>query len=207
MKKKIFVCLAISFLFSTMLMGQAEQTSRQNFPRQEVSLSYGDVLLAISPIYDERGTSFYPNHNWFAPNSYSGDEISPGAFSLSYMYALKKWLWLGVSTTYTSFYQNIYDFSHQKIATDSGHKLAVIPMIRFMYVNKEKLNLYSAFGIGASFGLYNNAEYEYHAFSCHPVIQITGIGVSVGKQLRGFAELGCGPRGIFNCGIQYRFGK
>lgn len=207
MKKKIFVCLAISFLFSTMLMGQAEQKSRQNFPRQEVSLSYGDVLLAISPIYDEPGTSFYPNYSWFAPNTYHGDEISPGAFSLSYMYALKKWLWLGVSTTYTSFLQNIYDFSHQKVATDSGHKLAIVPMVRFMYINKENFNLYSACGIGASFGLYNNAENDSCSLTWHPVIQLTGVGVSVGKQLRGFAELGCGPRGIINCGIQYHFGK
>ena len=207
MKKRISTCLLITLLFSTMLIGQNEQKPTQNFPRQEVSISYGDVLLAISPIYNTQGTSSYPNHNWFAPNTYKGDEVSPGAFSLSYMYGIKKWLWLGVSATYTSFYQNVYDFSHQKVATNSGHKMAIVPMIRFMYINKENFNLYSACGIGASFGLYNDKEMDILNFNIHPVIQLTGIGVSVGKDLRGFAEFGCGPRGIFNCGVQYRFGK
>lgn len=207
MKKRISTCLLITLLFSTTLIGQNEQKPTQNFPRQEVSISYGDVLLAISPIYNTQGTSSYPNHNWFAPNTYKGDEVSPGAFSLSYMYGIKKWLWLGVSATYTSFYQNVYDFSHQKVATNSGHKMAIVPMIRFMYINKENFNLYSACGIGASFGLYNDKEMDILNFNIHPVIQLTGIGVSVGKDLRGFAEFGCGPRGIFNCGVQYRFGK
>ena len=207
MSRKIFACLFLSILFSTTLWGQADQKPTQNYPRQEVSISYGDVLLAISPIYNTQGTSNYPNHNWFAPNTYKGDEVSPGAFSLSYMYGIKKWLWLGVSATYTSFYQKVYDFSHQKVATNSGHKMAIVPTIRFMYVNKESFNLYSAFGIGASFGLYNDKEMDIHNFNMHPVIQFTGIGVSVGKSLRGFAEFGCGPRGIFNCGVQYRFGK
>ena len=207
MSRKIFACLFLSILFSTTLWGQADQKPTQNYPRQEVSISYGDVLLAISPIYNTQGTSNYPNHNWFAPNTYKGDEVSPGAFSLSYMYGIKKWLWLGVSTTYTSFYQKVYDFSHQKVATNSGHKMAIVPTIRFMYVYKENFNLYSAFGIGASFGLYNDKEMDILNFNMHPVIQFTGIGVSVGKDLRGFAEFGCGPRGIFNCGVQYRFGK
>lgn len=203
MKERIFTCLLITMLFSTILMGQTEQKSPQSFPRQEVSIGYGDVLLAISPIYDNQGTSNYPNYNWFAPNTYKGDEKLPGAFSLSYMYGVKKWLWLGVSATYTSFYQNVYDFSHQKVATDIAHKIAIVPTIRFMYVNKESFNLYSACGIGISFALYDGRS----RFDYHPVIQLTGIGVSVGKDLRGFAEFGCGPRGIFNCGVQYRFGK
>ena len=207
MMKRIILCMVISMSLCTMLIGQNEQKPTQNYPRQEVSISYGDVLLAISPIYNTQGTSSYPNHNWFAPNTYKGDEVSPGAFSLSYMYGIKKWLWLGVSATYTSFYQNVYDFSHQKVATNSGHKMAIVPMIRFMYINKENFNLYSACGIGASFGLYNDKEMDARNFNMHPVIQLTGIGVSVGKDLRGFAEFGCGPRGIFNCGVQYRFGK
>ena len=82
MSRKIFACLFLSILFSTTLWGQADQKPTQNYPRQEVSISYGDVLLAISPIYNTQGTSSYPNHNWFAPNTYKGDEKSPGAFSL-----------------------------------------------------------------------------------------------------------------------------
>ena len=113
MMKRIILCMVISMSLCTMLMGQNEQKPTQNYPHQEVSISYGDVLLAISPI-NTQGTSSYPNHNWFAPNTYKGDEVSPGAFSLSYMYGIKKWLWLGVSATYTSFYQNVYDFSHIK---------------------------------------------------------------------------------------------
>lgn len=207
MIKRITTYLLITLLFSTILMGQTEQKSPQSFPRQEVSIGYGDVLTSISPIYDNYGTSSYPNYDWFDSNTYKGDEKSPGAFSLSYMYGIKKWLWLGVSATYTSFYQNVHDFSHQKVATNSGHKIAIIPMIRFMYVNKESFNLYSSFGIGTSFGLYSDKEMDIYTLNWHPVIQLTGIGVSVGKDLRGFAEFGCGPRGIFNCGVQYRFGK
>lgn len=207
MNRRIFACLFVSILLNTTLWGQTEQKSPQNFPRHELSLGYGDVLLAFSPIYDAWQTSNYPNYDWFAPNTYKGDEVSPGAFSLSYMYGVKKWLWLGVSTTYTSFYQKVYDFSHQKVATNSGHKMAIIPMIRFLYVSRENFNLYSAFGMGVSFGLYDNNETDIVDFDSHPVVQFTGIGASVGKQLRGFAEIGCGPRGVFNCGVQYRFGK
>ena len=207
MSRKIFACLFISILFSTTLIGQNEQKPTQNYPRQEVSISYGDVLLAFSPIYDTWGTSNYPNYEWFAPNTYHGDEVSPGAFSLSYMYEIKKRLWLGVSATYTSFYQKVYDFSHQKVATNSRHKMAIIPTIRFMYINKENFNLYSAFGIGISVGLFDNNETDTVDFVSHPVVQFTGIGASVGKKWRGFAEIGCGPRGVFNCGVQYRFGK
>jgi len=86
--------MVISLSLCATLIGQNEQKPTQNYPRQEVSISYGDVLLAFSPIYDIWGTSNYPNYEWFAPNTYHGDEVSPGAFSLSYMYEIKKRLWL-----------------------------------------------------------------------------------------------------------------
>lgn len=200
------MCLLIVFSISTVVMGQSESSSRRNFPRHELSFGYGDVLLVFSPADGAEPVSGYPNYDWFSSDTYLGDEKSPGAFSLSYMYGLKKWLWLGAYTTYTPFFQNVYDFSHQKIGTNYAQRISVIPMIRFIYVNKEYLNLYSAFGIGFSFGLYNNVDKGITNYSSYPVIQLTGIGISVGKQLRGFAELGCGPRGVFHCGVQYRFG-
>ncbi len=205
MNRKFFTCLLMCFLFSTMLMGQTETKSHQNFHRHELSFGYGDVLLAISPNYGTYGVSDYPNYDWFDDNIYFGDEKSPGAFSLSYMYGLKKWLLLGVSTTYVPFYQNVYNFSHLKVSTNMGHRIAIIPMIRFSYVNKEYFSLYSACGIGVSLGIHHNSYTNALCLDSYPVIQLTGIGVSVGKQLRGFAELGCGPRGLFNCGVQYRF--
>lgn len=205
MIKKITSCLLVTMLFSTMLMGQSEKNPSQDFPRQEVSIGYGDVLLAISPISEHWRYSYNSDYEWFAPNTYKGDMVSPGVFSLSYMYGVKKWLWFGVSASYASFYQNVYDFSHQKVATNSGHKISVIPMVRFMYVNKEYFNLYSACGIGLSLGVSNYKDINVREFDTYTVINLTAIGVSVGKDLRGFAEFGCGSRGVFNCGIQYRF--
>ena len=76
MKRIIFI--AIILLFTSALYAQKDSTSKFVFYRHEVKLTYGINSL---------------------PNGIRGnvEDIWKGGFTVSYMYRVKKWFWVGVN--------------------------------------------------------------------------------------------------------------
>ena len=110
--------------------------------------------------------------------------------SLSYRFRALKWLWIGSDLSYcASISKGLYSDAHQVLLALS---------VRFSYLNREKVVLYSEVSsslIGYTTGFHTSVF----------IPQLTAFGVSVGGQnWFGSVELGVGYKGIFNLGFGYR---
>ena len=162
-----------------------------------------------------------PNRNWR-----NEDFFSTPVFSLSSHYRVAKWFWLGLSLSVANYrdpekIQNGSDF----IASCNREFISVafMPEVRFSYLNRPHVTLYSALSVGFAqfFGTedcYNvtypehrhpwlsgeiNGDYSPTRFS---TLHVTLFGVKAGwKHMFGSIELGAGYKGLGSIGIGYEF--
>jgi len=212
MKKIGLLCVLLLGAASMTFAQEAEQDWRDVFPRHELSLGIGDPAFA----YLQRARTWENfeldrllhngdnlNH-WFDPNIYHSDYIATCPITLGYMFRLRNFLWLGGSVSYMGVFGNVYD------ATDNSFlyrhhetQIAILPTVRFSYLNKKYVTLYSGVSTGVLF------DYEKDGDSGNlcvfPTFQVTAFGVSAGSKFFGYTEVGFGYKGFINAGIGYRF--
>ncbi len=79
---------------------------------------------------------------------------------------------------------------------------------KVVYGNRGIVNVYGLFGLGATF-IHQKIQGDNGALSktadTYFNFQISPVGVSIGKSLRGFAETGFGYKGIVHLGAAYKF--
>lgn len=126
--------------------------------------------------------------------------------SLSYHYRAAKWCWIGGSLGHTHL------GSHTMPERNDEH-FNLLAELRFSYLNRKHVTLYSGFGLGIGFmvghpykqidlATYEERVPHYHYSS----LQLTAIGVSAGAEhWFGTAELGFGARGFATLGVGYAF--
>ena len=137
---------------------------------------------------------------------YYDEKIYTQAITLSYTNEIKRWLALSINATYSGAFQNERETESGKI-TDKyrRHRIAVFPMVRFTYLNRPVVRLYSAVGFG--FGMTKDgwSSNPYRESKTDIDGQLTFFGVSVGKKLFASWEVGIGSMGYFTMGGGYRF--
>ena len=200
-----------------MAVAQEEQDWRQVFPRHELSLSVGDPEFASWQrgflferlLFDRSNRYLWSFHeeeagSWFNPIPYYSDYIATCPISLGYMFRLRKFLWLGGSVSYMGIFSvacdardNSFLYNHRET------QIAILPAVRFSYLNKKYVTLYS--GVSTGFLLNFECEDGNTDIYFHPTFQLTAFGVSVGRKFFGFTELGIGYKGFIHGGIGYRF--
>jgi len=163
----------------------------------------------------------YPNHAWRSPSFRS----SP-VFSLSSHYRVAKWFWVGLSLSYayyTDQQNHLYESGKTGLCERKFHTLAVMPDLRFSYLNRPHVTLYSAFSVGMAsfFGETSSTnviypEYRHPWFSdgikrdyepsLFSMLHITLFGVKAGyRHWFGSLELGAGYKGLGSIGVGYEF--
>ena len=189
MKRIIFIA---AILFFTSVLCAQKDTS---FYKHEIKASIGSSLA--SPLWlQEDFTLFH--------------------FSLTYSYRPLKWLWIGGNfnnyfggTIYYDWREydvngNYKDFSKSKVK----YCAVIAPEIRFSYLNRKSIILYSALsgGIGWEDG-YSRKHQKYP--SLFPYFHITYFGISgnFGRNNNIFigGELGIGMKGLLQIHGGYRF--
>ncbi len=136
-------------------------------------------------------------------------------FSLNYHYRLTKWLWVGAMVNYAYYKDHLdYPFGTNAVYTQRMiNCFTLMPELRFSYLNRPHVTLYSAVAAGASlfFGKQVYAK-QYGGFSrekiskVYPSCQLTAFGVRAGgEHLFGSFELGVGMKGFVSGGIGYAF--
>lgn len=119
-----------------------------------------------------------------------------GGYSFSYAYRPRGWFEFGGTLTYCVSSQYRRDLETDKILQSMDrHAVSIMPTCRFIYLNREKVQLYSAISGGVVIG---------SGFT-FPWLDATLFGCSFGKKVFGFAELGAGIGGWGRVGIGYRF--
>ena len=183
------------------------------FYRHEFRLGVSDPLgftymreLSASPILGEPIEGVSPTKQLFTPVS-----------SFDYHYRATKWFWLGLTAGY-NYYQekgDVQDFGPENPTWQyKEHHFLIMPSLRFSYLNRPHLTLYS----GLAVGLYIKHGREYldddnliqpitidhnRVFSA---FQLTAFGLKAGaNHWFGSFEAGFGIKGIVNLGVGYEF--
>lgn len=156
----------------------------QDFHKHELMLSMGDSYLI---------------NNWNTISIFSNYYPT---YSFSYHYRMAKWFWLGCSVNYSHFYNSDWGGINEEY-------LSFIANLRFSYLNRKHITLYSGIGIGLGGGYYPNTHIVTEfglvpANNYFTTFQLTALGVKVaGNKWFGDLELGVGYRGFVSLGAGY----
>lgn len=161
------------------------------------------------------------------PNTVCTDLLYTPVFSLDYHYRAAKWFWLGLSTGYGFYKESHYpdgivspDLDHWVC---KQHNFLIMPSLRFSYLNRPHITLYSGLDIGLLIVRRTPErmiQFVEEGFSpdddpldwpdkrtdVFSAFQLTAFGVKAGaKHWFGSFELGAGIKGIVNLGVGYEF--
>jgi hypothetical protein len=131
---------------------------------------------------------------------YTTPTIMVTPISVEYNYYVKRWLTVGGRATFTSLYNEVRNIAtDEKLYSNGSYALGLILNVRFEYMRREYVQLYSAVGLGLA------ARFEYNRGIMTPMYDLTYFGIVVGKGFYGFAEIGAGLSGCARAGIGFRF--
>ena len=218
--KRIYSTAAILLLFCGAVFAQESQpqiasgeekvkdyTWKTQRPRHEFQFGIGDHTMYRSGFFDEYYYNYEHERNvkWFGSDTYIKTKIYTPVFSLTYHYRLLKWLSFGGYISYANASTKKINILTEEKTTFHEHFVAIAPSVRFTYLNRKYVTLYSGLGISMTWN-FNQDEDGMKTWS-YVSGQLTLVGVSVGKKWYGFAELGYGDKGIITAGFGYRFGS
>ena len=185
-------CVSMLFAQENVVIIYEDAKPNKNFvlPTNEFAISIGDNMFDTQ-ITEEASRGF-------------------GSYTLSYHNRLKKWFWYGAylnvfPTQRYNWGGGWYDYETERwiespVRDYYSTKISLAPSVRFSYLNKPLITLYS--GISLGWGLLvnenrdNRLSFFYHA---------TLFGFSVGKKFFVGGEIGMGYRGLYSINAGYRF--
>ena len=179
-----------------LLLLTASTASAQEFvPQHELRLSVGCVPI---------------NHDYFTTYDFIGNPLlrhgatyTAGLWSLSYGYRFNKWFDLSVAVSYYGEYSAVYsNLDNSKIHPDNMHAISILPVARFTWLNRKWVRMYSSLALGAHIEVEQGTRTYTEGYVGG---QLTPIGITVGRSLFGFAEIGLGTQGLATIGLGYRF--
>ena len=198
--KKFMIMVAAALMTVMSVNAQSEDL------KNEISVSYG--AGSLSQIGDGIGESF----GLIITNTEFDDGFILGPISVEYYCHLNNpRLAIGGIVSYSKWDSDILTkgSNQEKVGERKRNYLAVMPAIKWYWVNKNSFGLYSKGAVGAAF--LNSTEKDFATnkskdeSSTHLMFQVSFIGVEFGKQFRGFAEAGVGEQGFLQAGIRYKF--
>lgn len=167
-------------------------------PKHDIRIGIGTVSLPTLFALAEGHDDYYPDFRRDMANAdtYLTPRRFVGNYSLSYTYQDRKWLQYGGQVVFGASTR-----SRRDVHTNGGvedlnrYVLSVMPMVRFSWFYREKVQMYSS----VSLGFVTDFE-DLYVWG-----DATLFGCSFGRKLFGFAELGLGMSGWARIGIGYRF--
>ena len=215
----LLVFLSIGFI----AMGQSADTaevhtythpSMINSSNHQLRLGIGAKLFepARFMIYDWDEPPFYTSETELNINSFStfheGARYTTGALFGEYIFIANKYLQLGATFTYFSYYSNYYsNYGNDMVGTNSSNHLSIYPTLRFNYINRPFYKVYSSISLGPRF-VYksdNSPTVKKEETAIGIAGQITLLGFSVGNKNFWFVDL-CtlGTQGFITTGIGFK---
>lgn len=167
--------------------------------KNQISAGYG--IASSNQILDVFENIF---SNVLFPSGNLSETSSMGEFRLAYAYTPKERWRFGTALSYS---QTDFDVSNNgvKIGEQVNSYFTIAGETSYSFLKKEKLNLYSLLGAGATIATAKQTTTNATADSQDTFFnfQVTPFGISYGKQWGGFAEVGFGYRGVLSFGAFY----
>lgn len=118
---------------------------------------------------------------------------------------LKDWLYVGGVAVWTGgFAKEVYSANFHRFNTYNYNALSLMPEVRFAWLRRGVIQLYSGLGLGVGGSVYEypGCDVQMRAGVSYDV---TFFGLSVGRKWFGYFDISAGNRGVFTFGIGYRF--
>ena len=167
-------------------------------PKHDIRIGVGTVSIPTLFALDEFHNDYYPDFRRDMQNAdtYLTPRYFVGNYSLSYTYQDRKWLQYGGQVVFGASTRSRRDV-HTNGGVDDLNRyvLSVMPMVRFSWFYREKVQMYSS----VSLGFVTDFE-DLYVWG-----DATLFGCSFGRKVFGFAELGLGMSGWVRGGIGVRF--
>jgi len=123
-----------------------------------------------------------------------------------YGYWFRKWLYVGGVASWTGGISRISSVvDHSRVDAYNYNALTIMPIVRFAWLNRGIVQLYSGVGIGGSVAIYEPTLKGALATRWKMNFDVTFIGITVGKRWFGYFDIGAGGRGTISAGAGYRF--
>ena len=156
--------------------------------KYEVRAGWGGYPLSDASLYGSADKMYFlspPLASMYA--DYNGDTYMTGTFSAEFAFHFRKWFSLSLGLNANGIYSKKYSAdTGLKTGTDRGVVLTFMPQARFSYLNREYVKLYSSVGAGVLYATFQNT------YSTAICLQLVPVGVTVGKKVFGFFEVGAG---------------
>jgi hypothetical protein len=198
--KKMMMMVAVALMTAMSVNAQSENL------KNELSLSYGFGSTSQLGSGIGEGLSLI-----FSDTEYNDGSIL-GPVSVEYFRHLNNpKLAVGGFVSYSKWDSDIQKKggNHEKVGERNRNYIAVMPGIKYYWVNNNSFGLYSKAAVGAAFlkstekDLATNTSKD--ESSTHFMFQASFLGAEFGNQFRGFAEVGVGEQGFIQAGIRYKF--
>lgn len=196
---------ATAFVFVLLLSAPSahgrEKKVREPVPfKYEVRAGWGGYPVTDFLDSEISAMSPYPSlEDLYA--DYNGNVYMTGIISTEFAFHFRKWFSLSLGLSANGIYSKRYSAdTGLKTGTDRGAIVTFMPQVRFSYLNREYVKLYSSLGVGFSYGTFQGVSQGTTGG------QVVFIGVTAGKKVFGFFEIGSGTL-YLGCmaGVGYRF--
>ena len=191
------------------LSAEAEEivTEKDN-SKHEVRVSLGIYpVLSGGLHYDYDAFSYGPtfssgNYNQLSTyREYSESSV----LSVGYNYEVSRRFSVGATFSYSNESRGMYSYIDDKVIDEFRvDNFSIIPTVRFTYLNRPMVRLYSQVGLGIRLQ-HDNSDHYINESSARVSASITYLGISVGQKFFGSMELSAGAQGVFSIGCGYRF--
>ncbi len=148
---------------------------------------------------------------YLSASTYAKEKVT-NSWTFSYSYNFSRIFALQAGVTYEGGWSECYRAEDDLLVSSISSQF-LTPMLtaRFSWLNRKYVRMYSSIGAGMSVSL-SSTHYVTDDNAVHErpdtylSLQVTPVGISVGKQLYGFVEVGVGTIYLGGCfGIGYRF--
>ena len=224
MKRRFFILTLVAFALCA-TEGRAQK--QVDYPtRHDVAVSIGGItntrfinsmgeitqvvtsatITSITSGGQATASYSYKNERWVVP------------VSAEYFFRVNRFLSVGAIGAFNcmkeDIYLNVTDNEGRETSTKDGRlrkfNLTILPAVKFDWLRREHIGLYSKAGLGASFMMERQKEDNgtklYSSTDVMLNFQVSALGFEAGNQhIRGFAEVGVGEQGVFVVGLRYKF--
>lgn len=165
----------------------------------------GTAYCAYTPSDYTTSNYWYPVSNWrqLGENYSTGDERW---FTVGFEGGrwFREWFYFGGSLIWSGGFIPVhYSPTHQRVSTFTSTNITIMPTVRFAWLRRGIVQLYSGVGLGLAIGY--NENLNYNETLANVAYDVTFIGLSVGRDLFGYIDISAGNRGVISAGIGYRF--
>lgn len=204
----IIACLCLMEAYAE---GKKEKRNRLSFyPEHELFLGVGAYPFPAG--IEEEDTDIPWNDNWvhFDGDSYQGGKYTSGAWFIGYSYRVKRWLSFCISASYAAYWQKLRKYGIKRESrVNREYYIGLVPTVRFTWLDRKYVRMYTTVGMGITLQLNNGSGDECCVGTSNGLAtpEFIPLGISVGKDWYGFAEVGGSHHGIVSMGMGYRFNK